>query len=79
MLSTLYKSFIVKHFACDDSKSHEAPEQHDGISTDSSGKLGNCAGRVSGEEAVVTSEAVMKKFHGSSVPRPRMKKQIATK
>lgn len=26
-----------------------------------------------------TKEAVMKKFHGSSVPRPRMKKQIPTK
>lgn len=26
-----------------------------------------------------TIEAVMKKFHGSSVPRPRIKKQIPTK
>lgn len=28
---------------------------------------------------VFTNEAVMKKFHGSSVPRPRMKKMIPTK
>lgn len=49
------------------------------IATDSRGKLGHCVGQVNGEEAVVTSEAVIKKFHGSSVPRPRMKKQIPTK
>jgi len=29
--------------------------------------------------AFFTSEAVIKKFHGSSVPRPRMKKMIPTK
>lgn len=67
------------HSARDDSKVMGHPSNTVEFATDSSGELRDYAGRVTGEEAVVTSEAVIKKFHGSSVPRPRMKKQIPTK